>query len=299
LHRIVSRRPSPATIISLVALFVALGGTSYAAIALAPNNSVGSAQVINGSLLKKDLSKKTVAALKGNRGLRGAQGPAGAQGAAGAAGSSGAAGATGATGPAGAPNPNAVDSQKLGGLGPESYQKVPTVAQHFTIPATALVDVDGVGRDEVSGTASELCTVSGGDRLQAAVHLPQGVTIAGYSVDYHDDSGSGGSNGSAWVTRVPLFGKGGTYNDIFGTLTLANTAVAGDTANVSTTTPTGTAGVTTVDNTKYAYTVITDPSTAAAAICGLDVTYTVPSGFAATAPDTGTAPNSTGSASNH
>ena len=66
MDRIVSRRPSPATIISLVALFVALGGTSYAAIALAPNNSVGSAQVINGSLLKKDLSRKTVAALKGN-----------------------------------------------------------------------------------------------------------------------------------------------------------------------------------------------------------------------------------------
>ena len=96
MHRIVSRRPSPATIISLVALFVALGGTSYAAIALAPKNSVGSAQVINGSLLKKDLSKKTVAALKGNRGLRG---PAGAAGAVGAAGPSGPAGGTGPAGP--------------------------------------------------------------------------------------------------------------------------------------------------------------------------------------------------------
>jgi hypothetical protein len=122
LHRIVSRRPSPATIISLIALFVALGGTSYAAVALAPNNSVGSAQVINGSLQKKDLSKKAVAALKGNRGLRGpagAQGPAGAAGpagATGAAGAAGAAGAVGATGPAGAPNPNAVDSDKVDGF---------------------------------------------------------------------------------------------------------------------------------------------------------------------------------------
>jgi Collagen triple helix repeat (20 copies) len=98
LHRIVSRRPSLATIISLVALFVALGGTSYAAIALAPNNSVGSAQVINGSLQKKDLSKKTIKALKGNRGLRGARGVAGAAGAAGPAGTQGPAGQPGAAG---------------------------------------------------------------------------------------------------------------------------------------------------------------------------------------------------------
>ena len=35
--------------ISLIALFVALGGTGYAAVAL-PRNSVGSAQVIDGSL---------------------------------------------------------------------------------------------------------------------------------------------------------------------------------------------------------------------------------------------------------
>jgi hypothetical protein len=250
--------------------------------------------VINGSLLKKDLSKKTVAALKGNRGARGA---AGAAGPAGPGGAAGAAGAVGATGPAGAPNPNAADSLKLGGLGPEAYQKVPTVAQHFTIPATALVDVDGVGRDEVVGAATELCVQSGGDRLQAAVHLPQGVTITGYSVDYLDDAGSVGGNGSAWVTRVPLFGKGGTYEDIFAGLSLVNTAVAGATANVATTTPHVTpAGVTVVDNTKHAYTVITDPSTAAAAICGLDITYTVAPGFAATAP-TGDA-NSTVPSSN-
>lgn len=106
LHRI-SRRPSPATIISLLALFVALGGTGYAAVALAPKNSVGSAQVINGSLQKKDLNKKTIAALKGNRGARGAAGAAGAAGPAGATGAAGPAGPAGATGPAGAPNPNA------------------------------------------------------------------------------------------------------------------------------------------------------------------------------------------------
>jgi len=73
--------------VALLALFVALGGTAAAATALVPWNSVGTRQVINGSLQKADLSKKTVKLLKGNRGapgapgLRGAQGPTGVAGA--------------------------------------------------------------------------------------------------------------------------------------------------------------------------------------------------------------------------
>jgi len=78
-------------VVSLIALFVALGGTSYAALKI-PKNSVGSPQVINGSLQKGDLSTKAVAALKGNRGAAGAQGSPGP---------AGASGAVGATGPAG------------------------------------------------------------------------------------------------------------------------------------------------------------------------------------------------------
>ena len=107
MQRIVNHAPSPATMISLVALFVALGGTGYA-LSIAPKNSVGSAQVINGSLLSKDLSRKTVAALKGTRGpagaagVQGAVGPAGAIGPAGATGPAGAAGATGSPGTTGA-----------------------------------------------------------------------------------------------------------------------------------------------------------------------------------------------------
>ncbi len=83
--------------VGLLALFVALGGTTYAASsALLPNNSVGSKQVINGALQTKDLSKKARKALKGNRGLRGLTG---AQGAKGATGAQGAQGLQGPTGP--------------------------------------------------------------------------------------------------------------------------------------------------------------------------------------------------------
>jgi len=43
-------RPSPSMVISLIALFVALGGTSYAAINALPTNSVGTKQIKNGAV---------------------------------------------------------------------------------------------------------------------------------------------------------------------------------------------------------------------------------------------------------
>jgi hypothetical protein len=76
------RRPSAATTISVIALFVALGGTGYAAATL-PKNSVASVQVVDGSLKKRDLADKTIAALKGTRGPAGANGATGPSGPAG------------------------------------------------------------------------------------------------------------------------------------------------------------------------------------------------------------------------
>ena len=81
------RRPSPAMVIASLALIVALGGTSYAAIKL-PANSVGTkqlkknavtgAKVKNGSLLAGDFKSGQLPA--GPRGPQGVQGPQGAQG---------------------------------------------------------------------------------------------------------------------------------------------------------------------------------------------------------------------------
>lgn len=79
--------------VALLALFVALGGTSVAATnALLPRNSVGSPQVVNGSLRTADLAKATIRGLKGNRGPRGLAGPRGATGAQGPTGAQGAQG---------------------------------------------------------------------------------------------------------------------------------------------------------------------------------------------------------------
>jgi len=89
--------------LAMLALFVGLGGTSYAAAdALLPKNSVGSAQVINGSLQKVDLSAKARSAL---RGVKGAQGALGSRGPSGPAGPQGAAGPQGPGGPQGPSGP--------------------------------------------------------------------------------------------------------------------------------------------------------------------------------------------------
>jgi hypothetical protein len=66
-----------ANVVSCIALFVALGGTSYAVIKL-PRDSVGSREVKNRSLRSVDLAPGVVAK---SRGPRGAQGPAGEAGA--------------------------------------------------------------------------------------------------------------------------------------------------------------------------------------------------------------------------
>jgi hypothetical protein len=96
--------------LALVALFVALGGTSYAAIKL-PANSVGTkqikksavttAKVKDGTLTKKDFkSGQLTAGPKGDKGDAGPQGPQGPQGLQGPSGSPGDPGSSGSSAPA-------------------------------------------------------------------------------------------------------------------------------------------------------------------------------------------------------
>jgi hypothetical protein len=92
-------------LVAYVALLIALSSTSYAATTkLLPVNSVGTRQVINGSLLRKDFkSGQLPRGARGPRGLRGAQGAPGPKGDPGATGATGAPGAPGAAGPPGPP----------------------------------------------------------------------------------------------------------------------------------------------------------------------------------------------------
>jgi hypothetical protein len=104
MRKLFSRHPSPAMVVACLALLVALGGTSVAAVEQVRRNSVGpnqlqfgavtgpkirnnavtSAKVRNRSLLRADFAPGQLPA--GPTGPAGPQGPAGAQGAAGPAG---------------------------------------------------------------------------------------------------------------------------------------------------------------------------------------------------------------------
>lgn len=79
MSRFTLRRPSPALVVSVVALVVALGGTSYAAFTL-PKNSVGTRQLKNKAVTPAKVAPKTIALFKGEKGDRGPQGAQGAQG---------------------------------------------------------------------------------------------------------------------------------------------------------------------------------------------------------------------------
>jgi hypothetical protein len=60
------RGPSPAFVISVIALFVALGGTTYAAATSLPINSVGTPQLKAGAVTPAKLASATTALLEGS-----------------------------------------------------------------------------------------------------------------------------------------------------------------------------------------------------------------------------------------
>lgn len=89
-------RPSPAIVIAMIALLVALAGTGYAATRL-PVNSVGTLQLRNNAVTSPKVKDRSLLKVDFAAG----QLPRGARGPAGAPGPPGAPGAKGATGPAG------------------------------------------------------------------------------------------------------------------------------------------------------------------------------------------------------
>ena len=87
---------TPATVIACIALAIALGGTSYAAVTVLPRNSVTTVQVKDFSLLTRDFKRGQIPT--GPRGPAGPQGPSGPTGAAGLPGPIGPAGPAGPAG---------------------------------------------------------------------------------------------------------------------------------------------------------------------------------------------------------
>ena len=102
------RRPSPASIVACIALLVALGGTSVAAVSQVARNSVGTPQLRDSAVTNPKIRNNAINSAKvAARSLLRSDfapgqlpaGPVGPQGPAGPAGPAGAAGPAGSDGP--------------------------------------------------------------------------------------------------------------------------------------------------------------------------------------------------------
>lgn len=164
----VRRRLSYANLAATLALFVALGGTSYAALTL-PKNSVGSAQIRAGavtsrkvkdhSLLARDFKRGQFVGSTGRRGPVGAVGPVGPVGPAGPAGPTGQQGRTGAPGASGTIKRTLLDllGRPANDPSPSANPRLLTTVGSFTKQSSATaVEVDWSGHLSATGTGG-LC----------------------------------------------------------------------------------------------------------------------------------------------
>lgn len=156
MSRLAPRLPRHSTIAAYLALFVALGGTSYAVVSL-PRNSVGADQLRKSAVRSVDVKNRSLKGIdfkngslpKGETGAAGPTGPAGASGAPGTA----RAYARVNTGSCGAPGPCVLDDSK----GVSAAERQSTGVYCVTAPGissngvTAAVTVDYTGTSSPEG----------------------------------------------------------------------------------------------------------------------------------------------------
>jgi len=149
---------TPATWISLLALFVALGGTAYAAGKITGKNVVNSsltgADIKNGSIGLSDLSTSAKKSLAGKAGPAGANGKDGTNGAIGA---NGAAGANGTNGTNGVDGSAVAFGQVAGSTGNCAVSRSRNLAATCTQAVDGFYEVDVTGSIDLSdrvGTCS-------------------------------------------------------------------------------------------------------------------------------------------------
>ena len=163
---------SYANVISSLALFVALGGVSYAAIQL-PANSVGYRQLQKNAVTGAKVRDGSLTAIDIAGGL-----PAGPAGAAGPKGAAGAQGAQGAQGPAGPAGPKGADGAPgaQGPIGPTGAQGPPgVVATHaFTGSIGTITGTGGGDWQFVGGTNAT--TITDLNRITATATFALGAT---------------------------------------------------------------------------------------------------------------------------
>lgn len=159
------KRITPSTVIATLALFVALTGTGVAASqALAPPNTVGTQQIVNGSIRLVDLHPTARKGMKGEPGERGGAGVGGPPGPAGATGPVGPPGLSGGFNPAKVSYAFASQSSIGPGSSGESTATCPSGS----------VSIGGGGLSSV-GKLGTSWAVPGGWRI--SVYNDTGITI--------------------------------------------------------------------------------------------------------------------------
>jgi hypothetical protein len=203
MHRL-RRHLTYANVMATGAMFVALGGASYAAVAL-PRNSVGAKQLKAHAVTPSKLSKSTRALVHGSTGPRGPKGDAGPRGGTGAPGAAGKTLLNGAGAPSGTAGSNgdffidttahAIYGPKTAGgwgsptslVGPAGATNI--VVRAFDIPVPASFTTDFLALCNAGETA-----VGGGGAFESGNHgvLGTGATVFG--------SGPSKSTGSEYLT---------------------------------------------------------------------------------------------------
>ena len=218
-----------ANVAASAALFIALGGTGYAALSL-PKNSVGnlqlkagavnSAKVADGSLKAVDFSKDQLpTGVAGPAGPPGSQGPVGAPGTNGQNGTNGSNGTNGAPGQTG-PFPDTLPTGKTirgtwalaGTASGADFTSISWVWPLATAPAVVLAPAGGPNPAGCSGTPAEptadegyLCVYVGVQSLNASfanltfANPASGIGAAARQGIVLSSNGTGGT-GTSWST---------------------------------------------------------------------------------------------------
>jgi hypothetical protein len=176
MRRILRHRPSPAMVIACIALAIALGGTSYAAISLPAGsvgtkqlkrNAVNSAKVKNRSLLAVDFKRGQLP--RGAPGARGATGATGAQGIQGAPGQNGANGANGVNGATGPRGPSDVYEVVLSAASVQAAGTTRTLTLS-NLPAGAYAIFGKALLANTQSVSSSQCTLTAGSTSDYSYH---------------------------------------------------------------------------------------------------------------------------------
>lgn len=171
---------SYANMVATLCLFIALGGTSYAAVKITGADikpeSVTGANIKDGSLMAKDFKKGQLP--DGKNGAPGAPGQAGAQGGQGAAGAQGATGATGPQGAQGEPGEAAAPPPE----GPATTERLTIAASPSPIVVNVLSSsLDGAfeeGAPKAAFEGLEVTATPGADAPQLLTAVASGKHLA-------------------------------------------------------------------------------------------------------------------------